>query len=245
MKIAVFSDIHGNIEALQKVMEDIKRAEVDKIYCLGDLVGYGPYPNEVIELIKENEIETVMGNYDQGVGFDLDDCGCAYKEEDKKKMGDQSLAWTQKHVTDENKEFLKTLNENIKFEVNDKKVLLVHGSPRKINQYLFFNHPEKSIKRMMDQFEADIMVCGHTHIPYVKKIGDKVLINDGSAGKQKPYDEKQEVYSTEAKYVIIDIKEDSINTELRSVPYDYERIAQAINDSELPDHFAEIIRGRG
>jgi len=124
-------------------------------------------------------------------------------------------------------------------------VLLVHGSPRKINQYLFFNHPEKSIKRMMDQFEADIMVCGHTHIPYVKKIGDKVLINDGSAGKQKPYDKKQEVYSTEAKYVIIEIKEDSINTELRSVPYDYERIAQAINDSELPDHFAEIIRGRG
>src|SRR6056297_2278159 len=116
MKIAVFSDIHGNIEALQKVMEDIKRAEVDKIYCLGDLVGYGPYPNEVIELIKENEIETVMGNYDEGVGFDLEDCGCAYKTKVKQKLGDRSLTWTQKEVTDENKEFLKALKENIKFE---------------------------------------------------------------------------------------------------------------------------------
>ena len=245
MKIAVFSDIHGNIEALKQVMDDIKREDIDKIYCLGDLVGYGPYPNEVIELIKENEIETVMGNYDQGVGFNLDDCGCAYKTKEKQKLGDKSLEWTKEKVSDENKKYLKTLKENIKFEVAGKKVLLVHGSPRKINQYLFFNHPEKSIKRMMDQYDADIMVCGHTHIPYVKKIDDKIIINDGSVGKQKPYNKMQEKYSTEAKYVIIEIKENNVNTELRSIRYDYEKTAKAINESELPDEFAEIIRGRG
>lgn len=245
MKIAVFSDIHGNIEALQEVMQDIKREEVDKLYCLGDLVGYGPYPNEVIEMIKENEIETVMGNYDQGVGFNLDDCGCAYKTKAKQKLGDRSLEWTQKEVTEENKKILKALKENIKFEAAGQKVLLVHGSPRKINQYLFFNHPESSIKRMMDQYEADIMLTGHTHLPYFKKIKDKVIINDGSVGKQKPFNKEQEKYSTEAKYIIVDISEETVNTELRSVPYDYEKIAQAINDSELPDEFAEIIRGRG
>ena len=245
MKIAVFSDIHGNIEALNRVLEDIKREDVDKIYCLGDLVGYGPYPNEVIDVIRDNEIETVMGNYDQGVGFDLDDCGCAYKTKAKQKLGDRSLAWTQREVTDENKEFLKSLKENIKFEAAGKKVLLVHGSPRKINQYLFFNHPAKSIKRMMDQYEADIMITGHTHLPYIKKIEDKIIINDGSVGKQKPFNKEQETYSIEAKYIIVEVDEDSVNTELRSLPYDYEKIAQAINDSELPDEFAEIIRGRG
>lgn len=244
MRIAIFSDIHGNIEALKEVIEDIKRAEVDRMYCLGDLVGYGPHPNQVIELIRKSNIETIMGNYDQGVGYDLDDCGCAYTTKEEQKLGDQSLNWTKNKVTDQNKEFLKNLKEKIKFEVDGKNILLVHGSPRKINQYLFFNHPERSIKKMMEQFEADIMVCGHTHIPYVKKIDDKLLINDGSVGKQKPYNKKQKYHSKEAKYVIIDIKENSINTEIRSLSYDYEKVAVEINESKLPDHFADIIKGR-
>ncbi|MCF8001503.1 MAG: metallophosphatase family protein [Halanaerobiales bacterium] len=244
MKIAIFSDIHGNISALEAVMKNLENEDIDKIYCLGDLVGYGPYPNEVIDLIKENDIETVMGNYDQGVGFNLDDCGCAYKTEKKRVLGDRSLEWTKNEVTDENKEFLKKLNENIKFEVEDKNVLLVHGSPRKINQYLFYNHPDSSIKRMMEQYEADIMVTGHTHLPYVKKIDDKLVINDGSVGKQKPYHKNQELFSTEAKYIILNIEKDSVSTEIRSNRYDYEKIAQDINNSELPDEFAEIIRGR-
>ncbi len=244
MKVAIFSDIHGNISALEAVMEDLENEDIDKMYCLGDLVGYGPYPNEVIELIKEKEIETVMGNYDKGVGFNLDDCGCAYKTEEKEALGDKSLKWTKEEVTDENKEFLKSLKENIKFEVEGKKVLLVHGSPRKINQYLFFNHPDSSIKKMLEQYEADIMVTGHTHLPYVKKIDDKIVINDGSVGKQKPYHKSQKLFSTEPKYIILNIEKDSVNTEIRSVRYDYEKIAQDINNSELPDEFAEIIRGR-
>ncbi|MFO7815144.1 MAG: metallophosphoesterase family protein [Halanaerobiales bacterium] len=245
MKIAIFSDIHGNISALEAVMEDIEYVGVDKTYCLGDLVGYGPYPNEVIELIKENEIETVMGNYDKGVGFNLDDCGCAYKTQEKKALGDRSLEWTKKEVTDQNKDFLKALQENIKFEVEGEKVLLVHGSPRKINQYLFFNHPGRSIKRMMEDYDADIMVTGHTHLPYVKKINDKLLINEGSVGKQKPYHQEQKSFSREAKYLILNLGKESVSTELRSIRYDYEKIAQDIKDSELPDEFAEIIRGGG
>lgn len=244
MKTAIFSDIHGNISALKAVLDDLENEDIDRIYCLGDLVGYGPYPNEVIELIREYDIETVMGNYDKGVGFELDDCGCAYKTETKKTLGDRSLNWTKNEVTDENKEFLKTLNENIKFEVENQKVLLVHGSPRKINQYLFFNHPDSSIKKMMEEYDADIMVTGHTHLPYVKKIGDKLIINDGSVGKQKPHHKKQEFFSTEAKYLILNIEEESVSTEIRSIRYDYEKIAQDINNSGLPDEFAEIIRGR-
>lgn len=244
MKIAIFSDIHGNISALKAVVKDLESEDVARTYCLGDLVGYGPYPNEVIELIREKEIETIMGNYDKGVGFELDDCGCAYKTEEKEVLGDESLEWTKNEVTDENKEFLKTLHDNIKFEVEGQKVLLVHGSPRKINQYLFFNHPASSIERMMEQYDADIMVTGHTHLPYVKKIGDKLLINDGSVGKQKPYNKDQKLFSTEAKYLILNVEKDSVSAEMRNIRYDYEKIAQDINNSELPDEFAEAIRGR-
>lgn len=244
MKLAIFSDIHGNISALKAVMDDIKREEVDQTYCLGDLVGYGPYPNQVIKLIKENEIETIMGNYDQGVGFELDDCGCAYKTKEEQELGNESLEWTKKEVTKENKEFLKSLKENIKLEIEGKKLLLVHGSPRKINQYLFFNHPERSLKRMFEQFDMDIMVTGHTHLPYIKMIGDKLLINDGSVGKQKAYSKGQKEFTREAKYLILNIEKGNVGAELRSIRYDFEEIADEINKSDLPDQFAELIRGR-
>jgi|AntRauTorcE11898_2_1112593.scaffolds.fasta_scaffold13619_3 putative phosphoesterase len=243
MKIAVFSDIHANILALNAVLEDIKREGLDDMYCLGDLVGYGPYPNQVIETIKDNNIETIMGNYDQGVGFDLDDCGCAYKTKEEQELGDKSLEWSKNEVTDQNKNFLKNLKGKIELEIDGRKLLLVHGSPRKINQYLFFDHPEKSLQRMIDQYEADILICGHTHIPYVKYLGDKLVINDGSVGKQKPYNENQELYSREAKYLLLKLNNGNIATEIRSIRYDYKKVASDIEKSKLPNEFAKTIRG--
>jgi len=243
LRLAIFSDIHGNIEALKEVFKDIGRENVDEIYCLGDLVGYGPHPNQVINLIRELNIETVMGNYDRGVGFDLDDCGCAYKTEEEKRLGDKSIKWTRQEVTESNKYFLRNLKENIRLRVERQEILLVHGSPRKINQYLFFNHPYSSLKKMLDQYEADIIVCGHTHIPYIRQIGNKMVINDGSVGKQKPHNKGQNIYSREAKYLILEIGKDSVNTSIRSVRYDFEKTAEKIKKSGLPDQFAEIIRG--
>ncbi len=92
MKIVIFSDIHGNLHALQAVLADIDRQQPDEIYCLGDLVGYGAHPNEVIDLIRTRQIPTIMGNYDDGVGFDKDDCGCAYTDDEMRRLGDLSLA---------------------------------------------------------------------------------------------------------------------------------------------------------
>ena len=90
MRIAIFSDIHGNIHALNAVLHDIDRQALDRVYCLGDLVGYGAYPNEVIETIQGRGIPTIMGNYDDGVGFDRDECGCAYTDPEMKRLGDIS-----------------------------------------------------------------------------------------------------------------------------------------------------------
>ena len=137
MRIAAFSDIHGNLHALQAVLADIDQQNVDRLFCLGDLVGYGAYPNEVIELIRARDIPTIMGNYDDGVGFDRDECGCAYTDPEMRRLGDLSLAWTKEHVTPENKAFLRSLLPNIRLNVDGKRLQLVHGSPRRINEYLY------------------------------------------------------------------------------------------------------------
>src|SRR5262245_48079978 len=93
MRIGIFSDIHGNLPALTAVLADIAQQQVDRVYCLGDLVGYAPFPNEVVARIHDAGIPTIMGNYDDGVGFDRDECGCAYREPEEQRRGDRSLMW--------------------------------------------------------------------------------------------------------------------------------------------------------
>lgn len=170
MKIALFSDIHANLPALQACLEDIDARQPDPIYCLGDLVGYNIWPNEVINIIRKRGIPTIAGNYDFGIGRASNDCGCAYKTDEEKNMGKVSIALTNELVKDAERSYLRTLPAHIRLEFqlnNDKlNLLLVHGSPRRINEYLFEDRDEKSMLRIMEQADADIMCFGHTHKPY-------------------------------------------------------------------------------
>jgi putative phosphoesterase len=235
MRIAAFSDIHGNLSALESVLKDINGRDIDMQFCLGDLVGYGAYPNEVIKFLRANHVPTIMGNYDDGVGYDRETCGCAYKTQNDIELGDRSFAWTKGHVTPENKAYLRGLPHRLGFNIYDKKVLLVHGSPRKINEYLFENRPDESILRIMDGENVDLLICGHTHFPYVKNLRGKCLINSGSVGKPKDGD-------TRAGYVIVGITEDSVEAETIRVPYDIEAMAKAIEATDLPHEFADALR---
>lgn len=99
MKIVVFSDVHGNLAALEAVLADIRVRKPDRVICAGDLVGYAPFPDGVIEKIRREGIPTVAGNYDDGVGNDGDDCGCAYKDERSRELGQQSIEWTKAHTS--------------------------------------------------------------------------------------------------------------------------------------------------
>src|SRR5688572_6333096 len=174
MRVGIISDIHGNLPALEAVMADIGPRQLDALYCLGDLVGYGAFPNEVTAVIKSAGLPTIMGNYDDGVGFDRDECGCAYRDPDEEARGHRSLLWTRAHTSDANKEFLRGLQAQIRLQIDGKRVLLVHGSPRKMNEYLFEDRALSSFQRIAASSEADIIVFGHTHRPYTK-IVDHVL----------------------------------------------------------------------
>jgi len=234
MKIAVISDIHANIYALEAVLRDIEKKQVDIIYCAGDLVGYAPFPNEVVELVRAKKIPTVMGNYDDGVGNMRFICGCDYKDEKARVLGEKSIMWTKEHTSEKNKEFLRGLPREIDFTAGKYRAKLVHGSPRRLNEYLHENTDENYAAGLMAETGCDVLVCGHTHVPYHREVAGKHLINAGSVGKPKHGDPA-------AAYVILDFGK-SLQVDVNKVPYDYEKTAKAIEESGLPDEFAGPVR---
>ncbi|MFN9711188.1 MAG: metallophosphoesterase family protein [Bacteroidota bacterium] len=254
MKIALFSDIHANLPAMEAMLKDMDERNPDAVYCLGDLVGYNIWPNEIIHEIRKRKIPTIAGNYDYGVGRSSGDCGCAYKTEDDKNMGNQSIALTNQLIGAEERNYLRTLPAHIQLEYqlnNDKLfMLMVHGSPRKINEYLFEDRDESSMMRIMESSHADIMFFGHTHKPYHRifeyevegKKSYRHAINLGSVGKPKDGDPR-------GCYVMIHISEQSskfdkasIRVEFIRVAYDIEKAAKAVEESILPDAYADMLR---
>ncbi len=158
VRLAAFSDVHGNTHALSAVLESIAAQSPDRIVCLGDLVGYGAFPDEVIEMVRAAGIPTVAGNYDDGVGFDRDDCGCAYTREEDIALGDQSLRWTQAQVDAEGKAWLRSLPRELRLQLGGRRVLCVHGSPRRINEYLYANRPARTLRHMFETVKTDVII---------------------------------------------------------------------------------------
>ena len=234
--LTIFGDIHGNLPALEAVFADMDARGLTERYCLGDLVGYGTFPNEVVNIIRDRKIPTLMGNYDLGVGNDSDECGCAYKTETAEALGKRSIAWTNAHTTEGNKLFLRRLPRELPLQLGDMSVVLVHGSPRRVNEYLYEDRPDASLERLLDQAKAEVLVCGHTHLPYHRVLpSGRHIVNAGSVGKPKDGDPR-------ACYVILKINGNKLEVEFIRVPYEIERTAQAIETTEMPDEFAQMLR---
>lgn len=264
MKIALFSDIHANLPALQAVLADIDNRKPDAVYCLGDLVGYNTWPNEVVNTVRGRGIPCIVGNYDFGIGRISSDCGCAYREEEEKANGKISIAYTNEAIGADERQYLRTLPTHIRVEFelgNDPEsfwtqqspftLMLVHGSPRKVNEYLFEDRPDRSLGRVLEGAGADILCFGHTHRPFYKVVSAESedqatyfrhAINIGSVGKPKDGDPR-------ACYVILTIDErarpgsrEGVNVEFIRVAYDVEQAAKGVEDSILPNSYAAMLR---
>lgn len=234
MRLAVLSDVHGNIHALDAVLAHIGQQDVDLILCLGDLVGYGAFPNEVAQTIRERNIPAIRGNYDDGVGFDKPECGCAYKQAEERERGDRSLAWTKAQVTDRNRRYLAALPDSIALRVMGHILRFVHGSPRRINEYLFQDRPDESLKHALGGEPATALFFGHTHLPYHRVVDGTHFVNVGSAGKPKDGDPR-------AGYVLVEVTGDGLQAEFVRVAYDVAAAAAAIRATDLPHYFAEAL----
>jgi len=230
--VAVITDIHANLPALQAVLRRIDELGIDDVYCGGDLVGYGPHPNEVCAVIQERGIPTIYGNYDYAIARDLDDCGCAYITPHDRELGQQSVAWTLEHTDQRSKAFMRELPFDLRFTIGQRSVHLVHGSPRKVNEYLFEDKPARLYERLAAPEEADVLVFGHTHKPWDREYGGVRFVNCGSVGKPKDGDPR-------GAFAFLNASSGPLEVTIERVAYDAAAVAEEVRAAGLPGELAD------
>jgi putative phosphoesterase len=230
--VAVVTDIHANLPALQAALARIDALGIEQVYCGGDLVGYGPHPNEVCALIDQRAIPTIYGNYDYAIARDLEDCGCAYITAHDRELGRRSVEWTLAHTDQAAKAFMRELPFDLRFPVGATGVHLVHGSPRKVNEYLFEDKPARLYERLAAAEEGDVLVFGHTHKPWVHEYGRVLFVNCGSVGKPKDGDRR-------GAFAVLEDAGGELRVTIERVAYDADAVAAEVRAAGLPGEYAE------
>ena len=247
MRYALISDIHANLPALQSVLRDIgARHDVDATYHLGDLVGYAPWPNEVVETLIAAAIPGVAGNYDSTVATDYKHCGCQYEDPRQEELSHVSYAWTRAHVSPRTKNFLGGLPFRIDLRplgghVAGPTVSLVHGNHALNTVYVHQDRSDAFLMKMGSGLGArrgDVVCVGHTHVPWHRIVDGVHYVNAGSVGRPKDGDWR-------ATYVLLELGATDVGVEIVRVEYDVEAAVRAILASDLPDDFAEYLRRGG
>jgi predicted phosphodiesterase len=247
MRYALISDIHANLPALEVVLAHIAtRSRVGATYHLGDLVGYAPWPNEVIDALRAAEIPGVAGNYDSTVAHAYKHCGCRSENPHQEELAHQSFRWTLAHTTEKSKRFLRDLPFRIDIRPmgghgSGPTIRLVHGNHILNTVYVTEDRPDEfltSMAKAMGAKEGDAICFGHTHKPWHRLVAGVHFINTGSVGRPKDGDPR-------AGYVTLDVSERGIDVEFERVEYDVEKAAQGILASELPSEFASFLRTGG
>lgn len=247
MRIVLFSDVHANLPALERVLADLAQHEPNAVFHLGDLVGYAPWPNEVVALLRESRIGGVSGNYDSTVAAGYKHCGCKYEDARQEELSHLSYAWTLEHTSSESKHWLGALPFRLDFRPlgghqSGPRLIMLHGNPVLNTVYWTEDRPDSFSLQMAAQAGAkagDVIAFGHTHKPWHKLIEGIHFVNTGSVGRPKDGDAR-------AGYVTLNFDNDGrVEVQFVRVDYDVERTCAAIVASTLPNDFADYLRTGG
>ena len=247
VRTALLGDIHANLPALEAVLADIDgREDIDAVYHLGDLVGYAPWPNEVVALLRERGVAGVAGNYDSTTATDYEHCGCRYEDPRQEALSHESYAWTRAHVMSETKRWLGGLPFRIDLRPRGghaagPRLILVHGNPVLNTVYWTEDRSDRFCLEMAGHLGAragDMIAFGHTHRPWHRAIEGIHFVNAGSVGRPKDGDWR-------AGYAVVEIADGDPGVEFVRVEYDLDRAMAGIHESDLPDDFADFLEMGG
>ena len=229
MRILVLSDLHANLAALEAATVE----GFDRLICLGDLVGYGPSPNEVVRFIGEHAFVAIRGNHDNALALDVE-CHCSPV---KKALAEATLACHRNLLSSEGLDWMRALPSSVEFTLDGYRFAAFHATPRDplYGYEITPDLPNAQLREEIEGVKADFIILGHTHLPMVRGIGSRVVVNPGSVGQ--PTDG-----NPEAGYAII---EDGV-VELRRVKYDVSRTVVALRNLplsvELIDQLISILK---
>jgi predicted phosphodiesterase len=247
MRYLLLSDVHANRPALEAVLRDATtKEELTGIYHLGDLVGYAPWPNEVISMLQNAGIPGVAGNYDSTVATAYKHCGCRSENAYQEELAHLSFSWTLANTSESSKRYLRGLPFRIDIRpfgghLAGPTIRLIHGNHVLNTVYVTEDRSDDFLKKMAEGMGAkagDVIAFGHTHKPWHRVVGGVHFVNTGSVGRPKDGDPR-------AGYVLLDVTESGVDVEFVRVEYDVDEAARAIVASELPDEFADFLRTGG
>lgn len=242
-RIAVFGGVYSNHLALEAVLADAARAEAEEIFCLGDVGGFGPHPDLSIERLRDSAVMSMQGNYDDSVGNELADCGCGYTDPRDNHFAQISYDYTLAKTALENRAWLRALPLGFSLEMAGRRVRMAHGSPRRINEFLWESMtPEPFIRRLLDEQETDLLLVTHTGLHWSRLLTEdpgRGVVNVGAVGRPAN-DGDPAVW-----YALLETTDDPVNPiqiTMRRVVYDHERLAAEMQAEHLPEEFVETIR---
>lgn len=235
-RIGFIGGIYSNYYALVAALEELRRRQVDDIYFLGDLGAFGPHPDRVPRLLIERGIRGIQGNYEESLSSGATDCHCGYTDPRDNHYAQISYDYTFANTADPLKEWMGTLPRKLRFVAGGRRFLLVHGSPRRINEFLWKStSPEPFLDRLCREHEADVVVCTHTGLHWHKELaGNRHVINAGVIGRPAN-DGRTNVWAT------IVTAGETIAVEFVPIHYDHQRLAEEMRQEKLPDEFVETV----
>lgn len=226
MRIGVFGDVHGNLPALEAILSDGTMLGVEAWGCVGDLVFKGPAPQEVVSRVRSlNPLVAVRGNTDEWTlhGFP----GNTGFDENKLSAFRHYANWALARLDKESVQWLEELPFSREIMVGPARVLFLHASPKSISDNLPSGSSDKELARMVEGHGADMVIAGHIHVPYLRRLAGKTLVNTGSVGN--PVDD-----DPRASYIILEAEGGALSVTLRRVPYDIERTVALAREREFP-----------
>jgi len=236
-RIAVFGGIYNNHLALAELLEDATRRGAEAIYCLGDLGGFGPSPEKVPPLLLQGGVLAIQGNYEESLASGREDCNCGYTDPRDNHFAEISYRYTERHCSPGFKAWMGTLPRRRRVRVGRRELLLVHGSPRRVNEFLFQStSPVPFLEVLLDQNECDGILCTHTGLQWHRRLpSGRDVVNVGVIGR--PANDG----NTHVWYALLEAREDGLAVELVPLAYDHPGLAAEMRREGLPEEFVETI----
>jgi putative phosphoesterase len=233
MRVALMGDLHANLPALEVVLDHARQEGAEAIWNLGDSVGYGAFPEEVVQYLRKQDVVSTLGRYDRQV--------VRFKKRKEKwqrsKEREEYLAleWAYDQLSKKSRKYLRFLTREIRMKVRGKRVLLTHGSPGAEDDCLTADTPEKQLAKLAREAKAELVLCGCSHQQFVRTVEGVWFISPGSAGLPRDGDPR-------AAYAILEVSPEEVQVFPHRVEYDVERLVLELNRCELPEAFARMFR---